>query len=1078
MIHFERGEPESSAAQESAPWPRLDPGGVALCTSWTTGPDPACDELVRLMATCPGARGEWQVLDLLVARHAGAPPLAATELACDETLAQEGAERIESGEAWRRLADFVGERVLLVPDAALFERWRQASELAAGGIGSALGLVELTALTFPGRLADRGARLVADFSSEAGPRLRAGFVHPLELAAAALELCDRVQAQPDSTRALIACGYGRAALALAELDPGAARKLSLALALLDQTSAWAPPIREPAADGMLRAVWSAGVSAEALLDELSPRVARRHSTWLELDPLPPTPSAPAPFHDQDLAWLDHLFEVELPAAFAAEHGGAREDAYRAGQHGVAREVARCLGGRELLLVHAPTGTGKTLAYLIPALLWARRHGVRVGISTYTRALQEQAMDRELPRALSALAAAGVPTGLRVSMLKGRENYLCWRSLRLGCPARDEVGEGWFAWTALVLFALTDEDGDLDRFPARPPLALRSTLAYRRQRDSYVRDARAQSSCCRRPEDKSTCGAELARRRAERSHLVITNHAFALARQEFFRHIVFDECEHLHDQAHNAWSHTVSLRELREALGRFHRPSRGSRALLDRVLEGCLPDSPAHQQLAGILEAWRDCALTLGALNEQIGAFDDWRRDARRTRDANHQHSLLREYLESPDEEARELIQARKAFGRFGARFDAALAELAEKLERMPVRNRNRVRRQLEQGRVEWGELLAAVDAWLPLQEGSPAFRHETFYDVEREGRGEWQLCARVLLPNEFLGRHYFPNLANAVLLSATTHLGGSFGPAKGFLGLDRAAQPLEDEQREASVVRTHLSPEAFDYSRVLVAAPRDAPSVSRDKELFLAYVRRFVQRLGERTRGRMLVLFTNAQDVQSVGRELQGYFRARQIPLWYQGMDGVGKEELGTLFRERTDSILLGVDTFWYGADFPGETLEYLVIARLPYGVPDGYHHAQCAALGNGEQRARIYLPRALAKIRQGFGRLMRRTTDRGCVFLLDSRVLDARHRAFLKELPLESSLRYGRQPGGLARFVRGDTDFCLEAAFEHMGLSVREAEPAPSAGEPAPPQPLAEASTRTADEAPPLAIDADDIPF
>jgi hypothetical protein len=124
--------------------------------------------------------------------------------------------------------------------------------------------------------------------------------------------------------------------------------------------------------------------------------------------------------------------------------------------------------------------------------------------------------------------------------------------------------------------------------------------------------------------------------------------------------------------------------------------------------------------------------------------------------------------------------------------------------------------------------------------------------------------------------------------------------------------------------------------------------------------------------------------------------------------------------------VLLGVDTFWYGADFPGETLEYLVIVKLPYGVPDRYHHAQCAALGAGEQRRRIYLPRALAKFRQGFGRLMRRESDKGCVFLLDGRVLEPRHRFFLKELPIGPSL---------ARLVRGDTDRCVHEALEHMGL-------------------------------------------
>jgi ATP-dependent DNA helicase DinG len=105
-----------------------------------------------------------------------------------------------------------------------------------------------------------------------------------------------------------------------------------------------------------------------------------------------------------------------------------------------------------------------------------------------------------------------------------------------------------------------------------------------------------------------------------------------------------------------------------------------------------------------------------------------------------------------------------------------------------------------------------------------------------------------------------------------------------------------------------------------------------------------VAHLGERTRGRMLVLFTNALDARHVGEELAGFFRARRIPLWFQNQEGTVKEELSDLFRARVDSVLLGVDTFWYGADFPGETLEYLVIVKLPYGVPDRYHEARRSA--------------------------------------------------------------------------------------------------------------------------------------
>jgi ATP-dependent DNA helicase DinG len=294
------------------------------------------------------------------------------------------------------------------------------------------------------------------------------------------------------------------------------------------------------------------------------------------------------------------------------------------------------------------------------------------------------------------------------------------------------------------------------------------------------------------------------------------------------------------------------------------------------------------------------------------------------------------------------------------------------------------------------------------------------------------LEARVLLPHEFLGRFYFPSLATATCLSATTWIKGGFDAAKAYTGLERAVTPMEDEERLPCSLRTFRAPEVFDYSRVLVAVPRDAPAASGNKDTFLAFVRDFLVKLCERTGGRTLVLFTNADDVKRVGARLEGHFRARKMPFWYQNMEGSSKEKLSELFRNQRDSILMGVDTFWYGADFPGETLEYLVMVRLPYGVPDRYHYAQCAALGSTEQRRQIYMPKALAKFRQGFGRLMRRVSDHGCVFMLDQRVLEPRHRVFLKELPIQSETD---ADSNLARLVRGNTDYCLQQAMEHMGL-------------------------------------------
>jgi ATP-dependent DNA helicase DinG len=696
-------------------------------------------------------------------------------------------------------------------------------------------------------------------------------------------------------------------------------------------------------------------------------------------------------------------------------------------------VARTLGARELLLVHAPTGTGKTLAYLVPALLWARRHDVRIGVATYTRALQEQALDREVPRALAALARAGVAPGTRVTLLKGRDNYLCWRALKSVSP-EDESGEAWLAWSQVATFATTDLEGDLDRLPRRSPIRLASSAPYQRALETLLRGVRGQTGCCTHKADRAACGAEVARKRAEKSHVVLVNQAFALARPEFFRRLVFDECEHLHDQAHNAWSRTLSFREMRAILGRLRQPERPhSRAVLDRLERQALPGTPSGDQVERCIAAHEALDACVEDLELAAAAFDAWRREELRLRPESEQHFLMREYAER---QGRDLVRARVETSHAGALLETALADLAERIAELPLRSGGGLRRALDLARADLDEALTTIGAWLPIEDDAPRFSDAYFYDVEPEPRGGLVLAARVLLPNEVLGSTYYPELAGAAFLSATTWIAGGFDSAKAYLGLDRAEVPRANEDRIGARVRTFRAPDVFDWGRVLVAIPKDAPSVQREKDAFLAYVRRFVAHLGERTRGRMLVLFTNASDLKKVGEDLVGFFRARRIPFWFQGQDGTVKEELADLFRARVGSVLMGVDTFWFGADFPGETLEYLVIVKLPYGVPDRYHQAQCAAIGTSEQRRRIYMPKALSKFRQGFGRLMRRETDRGCVFVLDPRVLEPRHRAFLRELPVAPAFAEEPQESqGLARLVRGDTDHCVREALAHMGL-------------------------------------------
>jgi len=1016
-----------------------------FATLWATGPDTTLDGVFRLQARRRGPRGAWETLDLFCAPFPGSEVDAATARMMREfgVTGADLAEAPSAAEAFREFREFLAGGPIVTPDAASFGAWYEHLAGRAGAPGDGLlGLQGLAGLFFPARAAGAGSR-------RAGSR-RA--MEPLDVQRELAGLVGRFLGLEPEVLRLAALGWARSFRGLREEDPDAARQLELALTLADRPGDWTGDTGELFPDGgelpdgvltrCLDVHWDElGEGVWRALDGVRPAWAAVGEAWALHETVPVELPGAAPLAPEDLRRIDDVFQVHLPALIEGERGAGL---YREGQHQVAQRVAATLGGEELLLVHAPTGTGKTLAYLVGAMLWAVRNGVRVGVSTYTRALQEQAVDQEVPRALRALARAGLEEAPRVSLLKGRANYLCWRALCLQVPGEEDSPHAWLAWTTLCLFALTDPDGDLDRFPARSPLAESTHHKHPAvgALNALLRAVRAAPACCSTKHDRATCAAEVARYRAERSHVVVTNHSFALARQAFFKHVVFDECEHLHDQAHAAWSHTLALTDLRRFVTSLRQPGRpAATAPLDR-LEQVVPEgAAAHVALAGCVNAWFAVLAALDALEQSLARFKDWRETQRRTREARDEHSLLREYVEAaadgePEAGAR-LLADRVALHRACCELESGLCALAEDLDTVPLRGVPRLRRTLELARAELVEQLETIAAWIPIEEGAARFRAQTFHDLETDARGNDLLAARVLLPNEYLGRYYYPQLSSAVLISATTWLQGGFDGARGYLGLDRAAQPDGDEEREPSTVRTFRAPDPFDYGRVLVCVPDDAPVYGSDRRRFGEYVRAFVAHLGERTRGRMLVLFTNADDVRRCGQELAGFFRARRIPCWFQNMPGLRKEELGELFRSRADSILLGVDTFWYGADFPGETLEYLVIVKLPYGVPDRYHQAQCAVLGTAEQARRIYMPRALGKFRQGFGRLMRRESDRGVVFVLDARILQGRNRAFLRELPVRAGPAEadGEWRDNHAELLVADTDACIHGALAHMNM-------------------------------------------
>ncbi len=777
----------------------------------------------------------------------------------------------------------------------------------------------------------------------------------------------------------------------------------------------------------------APLDADRLLSSLEPRFLQDYRReFADTDPRCARMEEPALLSAESQTRLQQYFDV-LPKLFQNQKENLQE---RPGQRALGQAVASTLEAKEFLIADAPTGTGKTLAYLGPLLLWSHQHDVRVAVSTYTRALQEQAFFREVPRALQLLEACGLNHSElpKVCLLKGRANYICGRAILDAAPEPSQASVvAQAAWMRLALFYLEDETADLDGFPLAPGLPSSNRARLIRTSRHMLQQVRALPNCCR-GRAAHRCGAGIRSKRAERAHLVVTNHAFVLARPEEFGHVVFDECDHLHEVALSAKSYDIELDEvakmvleLQQSRGRNQAPL----TRLERLLQKLAPGDRGERLMVATEEASDFLGALDAAVHEttrQLRVFEDYRQQEAGKRSREEAAFLLHEYLESGRGDV--LLTALHALRHAIDGLDSALRTVIEELGDVPLRQARKLRWSMRQPLDLLAHWREGLELWLGGENEDADFSADLHFEVVFTQRRRPLLALKWLLPQQWLGDIYFPSLRNAVLVSATSRVRGGFRTMKAYLGLNLLEQDTID--RQGTPVREFAGPSSFAADAALYCVPEDAPPYAYQgsaAETWLEYIEDVLLFLAERTHGRLLGLFTNRVLLQRIGQRLAPYFRSLGLPFYWQGMPGYQKEEIMRLFRAQKESVLLGLDTFWYGVDFPGPTCEYVVIPKLPYGAPDNYMIAQQARMGWGPQRNAIYLPKALAMFRQGCGRLLRKESDRGAVLILDRRALEKRHADFLNEIPS------GPEEWQFPTVVRANTEDCLQKVFAHMQL-------------------------------------------
>ena len=702
------------------------------------------------------------------------------------------------------------------------------------------------------------------------------------------------------------------------------------------------------------------------------KVRKKELAFFDQEKAPPlvNPEEPAPLDPDEVASI-----LEYGGPFSQYFDSFEQ---RPEQVAMMRAVTDSLSLGSHLLVEAGTGVGKSFAYLVPAALFSKQNNTRVIVSTNTINLQDQLIQRDLPNLSQALNL-----DFRYAVLKGRSNYLCPRRFEnmrhYGPRTVDEMR----VVAKVLVWQMENSSGDRSEINLTGPT----------EREVWTRVSAEDDACTTDTCIKRTGGAcpfHRAKSASQTANVLVVNHALLLSDVATgskvlpeYSHLIIDEGHHLEAATTNA----LSFRLNQFDMDRLMKEVGGSNAgVLGRIL------GETHDALRpsdfGLLQQKiaraTDMAFRIEQMNREffnaLGEFARLQREGQPPSNYAWQARVLPATRTLPYWD--EIEMAWDAINETLKNMLNALAEIHRAIGDLYAEGHD----NLEDVIADLGNVarrLTEAQTNITGMISQPVNGMVYWLEVQPNGN-RLSLNAAPLSVAKLVEQYLWHEKRSVVLTSATLTAHGQFQYVRNTLGADEA-----EEMQLGS---------PYDYeSAALLYMANDIPEPNQNG--YQQILDKTIIQTAKATGGRMLVLFTSYAALKKTAQAITGPLAREEIYVYEQG-DGASPNALLESFKATERAVLLGTKSFWEGVDVPGDSLSVVIITKLPFDVPtDPLIAARSETYEDSFNQ--YYLPEAILKFRQGFGRLIRTASDRGIVAILDRRVLTKQYgRLFLESLP------------------------------------------------------------------------------